>query len=130
MTEADKLANAKAKGQAQFDSIVKMVERLHTAQEQAETSALSVEVRSDWRKANATNANTKPTEYRILLYTGDPAIQIRGTLSGHGEPQTARLEVQDWSTPWATFWPAQHEQTYIEATLLAYARCFWFGRGA
>jgi hypothetical protein len=149
----DRLANAKAQGQAQFDSIVEMIEALNAAQsedqsddysdsyEDAENAihadALSVEVRSDWYLPYNSDADTKPAEYRILLCTGGPAVQIRGTLSEHGEPETAYMEVQDWFTPWTEFRPlagkwktmsgVELDSYDSEPVLLAYARCFFFG---
>jgi hypothetical protein len=144
--DTDRLANARAQGQAQFDSIVEMVEALmqsvhhdateedHDAAEQAiHADALSVEVRSGWYELGGVHlgGDNRPVEYRILLCTGGPAVQIRGTLSEHGEPETARLQVQDWFTPWTLFFPiiksAEHAHPDVEEILLAYARCFYFG---
>lgn len=144
----DRLARAREQGQAQFESIVELVEALNAANrerygdrrdhavleqawEDAERAihedALSVEVRSDWYSPGQSDADTKPAEYRILLCTGGPAAQICGKLSEHGEPLSAHLEVQDWFTSWTLFWPSQHEHTHAEETLLTYARCFYFG---
>lgn len=133
-----KFANAREQCQAQFDSIVEMVEALNAAQneegrehddmrEKVEQAiyddALTVEVRSAWYSPGPSDADTKPAEYRILLCTGGPACQIAGTLSEHGEPETARMEVQDWFTPWTEFRPRQDD---AEEILLTYARCFCF----
>lgn len=85
--------------------------------------ALSVEVRSGWHTPDAEDGDA-PEEYRILLCTGGPAAQIIGRLSGYGEPETARLQHQDWFTPW-TDWAGNCGA--VEDTLLAYARCFYFG---
>lgn len=145
----DKLEGARQQGQAQFDSIREMVEALQTAEDgnvvendrgeeqDAEScrtriheDALSVEVRSGWYAPGAQGADTKPAEYRILLCTGGPAVQITGELSEHGEPETARLEVQDWFTPWVSIRPMVAPDNYdSEPILLAYARCFYFGEG-
>lgn len=183
--ETDKLANAKAQGQAQFDSIREMVtpdwetmakaegwtlsarngrfvdsdgnyydgpvpdgdwadlcnmegiEESDEAREERETriqeDVLSVEVRSGWYVPGARDADTKPAEYRILLCTGGPAVQIVGDLSEHGEPETAVMQVQDWFLPWTDFYPATKidhdtdEHAKAEEILLAYARCFYFG---
>lgn len=155
-TDTGKLANARAYGQAQFDSIVELVEALEFAQgktpeeisqanavdhESAECAirenALSVEVRSGWYDPNGHDQTLqdKPFEYRILLCTGGPAVQIRGELSQHGEPITAHLEVQDWLIPWAMFYPKTNRVPYDtggnvrnpKEILLTYARCFYFG---
>ena len=37
------------------------------------------------------------------------------------QPETARLEYQDWFTPWTEYYQAD------ENTLLEYAQCFYFG---
>ena len=136
----DKLENARSQGQAQFDSIKEMVEALRVANdadddEQREAAeqtihedALSVEVRSGWYVLGARDADTKPSEYRILLCTGGPACQIVGELSEHGEPETARMQVQDWFTPWTDMRPQVGPDDYdSEPVMLAYARCFYFG---
>jgi len=62
----------------------------------------------------------QPDEYELLLTTGGPALRIWGTLNEHCEPERAELQMQDWGTPWGRY-PAP------EATLLEFARCFWFG---
>jgi hypothetical protein len=141
----DRLANARAQGQAQFDSIVEMVETLQQAclngenreQEEAEQAihedALSVEVRGGWHTPGNPEQGGEAEEYRILLCTGGPAVQIVGALSEHGEPITAHLMVQDWGTLWTEFRPLSTSKGEsmrrgdAEKILLAYARCFWFG---
>lgn len=143
--ETDKLDSARRQGQAQFDSIREMVEALEAARsdddnpngwgiEDAERTihedALSVEVRSAWLLPGdmAPERHVRPAEYRILLCTGGPAVQIIGELSEYGEPETARLQVQDWFTPWTDFRPLVSPDNYdSEPILLAYARCFYFG---
>src|SRR4051794_40445173 len=57
--------------------------------------ALSVEVRTDWHAPGADNM-AKPDEYKILLCWGGPAVQILGTLDGYNQPDSARLQYQDW----------------------------------
>lgn len=81
---------------------------------------LSVEVRTDW---HAPGEDAKPTEYRILLATGGPAVQIIGTLNQWGEPETAKLQFQDWFTPWEDLETTSEE----EEALITYARQFYFG---
>lgn len=123
----DKLASARSQAMAQYASIVEMVDTLRAADEDdvayddarsaIEEDALSVEVRSDWQSVG------KPMvagEFRILLCTGGPAVQIRGELDG-SEPSRAWLECQDWYTPWTQVFGVEQE------ILLMYARCFYFG---
>lgn len=156
--ETDKLDSARRQGQAQFDSIREMVNALQTAENRMagnvqdeisspddderaaddarqaiEEDALSVEVRSGWNDPSSwsyadARDKPKPEEYRILLCAGGPAVQIIGELSECGEPETARLQVQDWFTPWTDFRPLVDVDNYdSEPILLAYARCFYFG---
>lgn len=136
----DKLARAKAQGQAQFDSIKEMVEALREAEsldttrfqeklveearERIEEDALSVEVRSGWYVPAGDDSGNKPSEYNILLCTGGPACRIIGELDKYCQPSTAVMQVQDWFQPWTDFYPKGEDS---EAVLLAYARCFYFG---
>lgn len=119
--------HALEQAKAQFDSISEMVLKLisedsevsEDAREDIQEDALSVEVSSDWYVPGDTKE--KATKYRILLCTGGPAVQITGDLNEYCEPETARIEYQDWGTPWNTYHDADEE------ILLSYARCFWFG---
>ena len=58
-------------------------------------SALAVDVRGGW----GAPGELEPEEFQILLSTGGPALRIIGDLQGN-EPSRARLEFQDWGTPW------------------------------
>jgi hypothetical protein len=124
---------AKDQAFAQYQSIVEMVAALNLAIENDDDNAfedaeqtihedaLSVEVRTDWHSVGA--EDDKPTEYRILLCTGGPACQIIGNLSEHGEPETARIQYQDWFTPWTDYRLTSEQEEIV----LTYARCFYFG---
>lgn len=143
--------HGRSNGLAWFQSIVEMVDALRAAEttpeghhdyrlgedarETIQSSVLCVEVRSDWHAPMADN-ETKPAEYRILLATGGPALQLTGELSEHGEPETARLEHQDWGTPWTPLdWTLTTDKGTAElrgwnkyqAYLLDFARQFYFG---
>ncbi len=85
------------------------------AREILDSDPLSVEVRSDWVTPGE---EMTAGEFRILLCTGGPAVQIRGELGVHGEPSRAWLEYQDWGTPWTQYFDAD------QSTLLAYASHF------
>lgn len=97
------------------------------AERRIQEDALSVEVRSDWIEAQnwdrAREDHAAPVEFKILLTTGGPAVRIRGELDESGQPDRAWLEVQDWGTPWTRYFDIEQD------TLLAYARCFYFGEG-
>ena len=59
--------------------------------------ALSVEYRTaGWRNDPEP---ALPDEYRIVLCTGGPHVQISGALDEVGYPVTWQLEMQDWGTP-------------------------------
>ena len=80
---------------------------------------LSVEVRSGW--ANIGDELT-PEEYCILLCTGGPAVRIIGSLDQFNEPNDARLEYQDWFTPWFEYITTGNDHD----NLMAYAQQFLF----
>jgi hypothetical protein len=152
--QEDKWENARGQAQAQFESIKGMVKALEKAvardaeessrascesydraRQTIEEDALSVDVRSAWHSPGE-EVGQHAAEYRILLCTGGPAVQITGELSEHGEPSTARLEMQDWFLPWTDYRPldtapgaAAHGylDPNAEEILLAYARQFYFG---
>lgn len=92
------------------------------AEQRIHEDALSVEVRSDWH--NPHNDADGPDQFRILLCTGGPAVQIRGELDQYGEPCRAWLEYQDWGTPWTE----RINQPGDQEALLTYAGCFYFGQ--
>lgn len=135
----DKLANARNQARAQYDSISEMVKALRKAEksdnddarddatQRIQEDALSIQVRSGWYTpgADKSDLSRKPCEFEILLCTGGPAVRIVGDVGDHGEPKNARLEFQDWFTPW-TQW---QDNKQIEETLLAYCRCFYFEEG-
>lgn len=93
-----------------------------TSREQAEDrireDALSVDVRSGWQTAGET---LEPSEFRIVLCTGGPHVEIRGELDANNEPSRAWIEYCDWSDS------GELVGCYEPATLLAYAACFYFG---
>lgn len=92
---------------------------LEAIEEQSRERPLSVEIRSGWRCPDE-DASMEPEEFRILLSTGGPALQIRGELN-RGEPDRCWLEHQDWGTPWIRFFDADRE------ALLWFAGLFWYG---
>jgi len=81
-------------------------------------SVVSIMVRDGWHQPGQPSDGAE--EYKILLSTGGPALRIWGKLGKYGEPESAELQMQDWYLPW-TRYPTR------EATLLAFAQCFYFG---
>jgi hypothetical protein len=80
---------------------------------------LSVQVRDGWRTPGAKG---EPLEYEVLLSTGGPALRIYGELGEYDEPHTARLQWQDWFTPWTDLEMTNEEQEAV----MAYAGCFYY----
>lgn len=74
---------------------------------------LEVTFRSSWVSAGV---DMQPDEFCILLTTGGPAVRVIGELDS-GSVYLARLEVQDWGTPWTAY----NEPGLTEA-LMDYAR--------
>ena len=118
--------------QAQLGSIRKMVKALQDAikddnqdaiekaEEAIREDPLAVEVRSDWYIPGREPG--EPSEYRILLCTGGPAVRLVGDLD-RDLPLSIRLEYQDWFTPWQEYFlDADGEEV-----CLTYARQFYFG---
>ena len=131
MTEED-TERAENQAKAQLESILEMVAALEKADADGTTEerddarqaihedALSVEVRSDWHEPGE---DSDPSEYTILLCTGGPAVRIIGRLGAYSEPESARLQYQDWFTEWQELILSHDEY----ADLLTYAQCFYFG---
>ena len=94
---------------------------IDAAQTAIHEAPLSVEVRSGWYRP--CDANPEPLEYQILLATGGPATRITGDLDTYGQPDTARLEYQDWGTPW-TARPLTAEE---REDVLTFAQAFYYG---
>jgi hypothetical protein len=90
------------------------------ARERIMEDPLSVEVRSDW---SAPGGPYEACEFKILLCTGGPAVQIVGELDQYHQPSRARLMYQDWVTPWEEVIMDSDEYEAV----LEYCRQFYFG---
>ena len=86
----------------------------------AESDALSVEVRSDWHSLG--DEDNGLTHYKIVLCCGGPHVEIKGELSEHGAPSSAKLLGADWGNNLDTYWHAD-----VEGVLLRFAGLFYFG---
>lgn len=90
------------------------------AEQRIHEDALSVEVRSAWV---VPGAPFEADEYRIVLCTGGPHVEIRGTLGAYGEPDRADLYYADWfETPQALGLCSDEAED-----LLTYAQRFYLG---
>lgn len=124
MTALDRLEGLAGEGEAEaqpfdgdtFDDADALRERL-------QEMALAVDVRSGWHSPGNMDGPAPAEEYQILLTTGGPALRIVGDLSTHGDAETARLEYQDWGTPWTAYTLANAEAGRV----LAFAGLFYFG---
>lgn len=112
------------------------------AEQAIHESILDLTLSGDWHPGETPEAS----RYTILLSTGGPALRIVGDLDIYGEPSNARLEMQDWGTPWTEYTPAYpgtpdartaftnaaadrwlEDMSKFRETLLTFARCFYFG---
>lgn len=88
------------------------------AQEAIQEDALSVEVRSAWHVPGEDNT---AAEFRIVLCTGGPHVEIMGELDQYHQPCRAWIQYQNWSTPMAHFFEVE------QSTLLTFCSHFYFG---
>jgi hypothetical protein len=88
------------------------------ARQRIQEDPLSVEVRSAW---DVVGGDTSAAEFRIVLCTGGPHVEIRGELDQYGTPCRAWMQYQDWGTPLTQFFDVE------ASTLLAYCQEFYFG---
>lgn len=104
----------------EFVELERMAEEFHTEDEAPDIiqeMILDVRVSGEWAPGQTPEA----TDYTILLSTGGPALRIAGELGRYSEPVTARLEYQDWGTPWIEYTEADPDE------LLTFASQFYFG---
>ncbi len=119
--------NSRQQAEVQLTTIKAMLEAVANAtgneREAARTAIyddpLAVDVRSGW--VNVWAAEFEPVEYRVLLCTGGPAVQLEGELDDMNQPYNVQLQHQDWFEPWQTV-PLTAEDT---ETLLTYVRHFF-----
>lgn len=76
---------------------------------------LSVETRSGWISAGE---EMTPEEYRIVLCTGGPHVEIVGDLDQHGAPRRVRIVYRGWGDSGELF-------DFDHAAVLAYAQQFF-----
>lgn len=88
------------------------------ARERIQEDALSIEVRSGW----VSNYQDKmiPEEFRIVLCTGGPHVEILGELDDNREPDRVRIIYKDWGTSGELF-------DFNHDAVLTYCRQFYFG---
>lgn len=121
---------AEQQARSQLESIVEMTAALRSASNEHEQEAaqtriqedpLSVEVRSGWFQPGQCQAH--PSEFRILLCTGGPAVQIVGELNDDGDSEPIDIQFQDWFTPWEPLAGVTADEA---EALQEYCRQFYF----
>ena len=86
---------------------------IESTEQQIHEDPLELTVRSGWYNPYDRKADKKPAEFFILLSTGCPASRIIGQLDNNLDVESARLEWQDWGTPWT-----EHRTTAEEEEIL------------
>jgi len=130
---------ARSQEKAQLVSIVELMDNLETANERSgdseaidqaqqaiQENALDVLIRNEWTNPCCQTHNPTPTDFQILLCTGGPAVRIIGELGQHCEPDSCRIQYQDWGTPWTDFWCGSLPDD-TPSKLLAYCQQHYFG---
>lgn len=87
------------------------------AQERIQQDPLSVEVRSDWVTPGE---DMTAGEFRIVLCTGGPHVELVGDLDDYKEPSRVRVLYKDWGESGELF-------DFDRDTVLTYCRQFYFG---
>src|SRR5690606_7852613 len=108
------MTNAKSQAKAQVESIVSLIQYLewdwdglaydeipedcdYQSREDVEQAIqeypLSVEVRSGWASSYQ---SFKAEEFRIVLCTGGPHVEILGDIGLHGEPRDVKVFYNGW----------------------------------
>lgn len=70
------------------------------AEQRIQEDPLSLEFRSGWVTSKD---EMEPEEFKLLLSTGGPAVQIIGEIDSNGQPSRVRLQAQDWFTAWTDY---------------------------
>lgn len=87
------------------------------ARERIEEDPLSIEIRSDWVNPGE---ELTPCEFRIVLCTGGPHVEIVGDLNQYSEPTSCRVIYKDWGDRGELY-------DFDHAIVLRYCQCFYFG---
>ena len=87
--------------------------------ELAQENALSTEVRSDWE---SNPDDLTPTEYKIVVCTGGPHVELQGRLDAYHQPKSPRVLHKDWGTSGEYFAEAAEREA-----LAWYVSQFYFG---
>jgi hypothetical protein len=86
------------------------------AEEALNSDPLSIETRSAWTCVGDSDG-LQPAEYRIVLCTGGPHVELVGDLDTNGEPTRVRVLYSDWGCHGELF-------DFDHCALLEYAQHF------
>ncbi|MFN7817779.1 MAG: hypothetical protein ACK5OQ_16240 [Burkholderiales bacterium] len=89
------------------------------ARQRIEEDPLSIEVRSGWGNIGE---KLKPEEFRILLCTGGPHVELQGDLDNYLQPSRVRVIYTNLGES-CEYFPDDYERD----ALLTYCRQFYFG---
>ena len=81
---------------------------------------LSIQVRAGWHNPGE---KAEDDEFEIMLSTGGPALRIVGDLGKYNQPESPRLQYQDWGTPWTDYVTDGDEDEALEK----FCAQFYFG---
>lgn len=87
------------------------------AREAIQDDPLSIEVRSGWY---APGEESETEEFRIVLCTGGPHVEIVGELGAYNVPERVRVLYRDWGTSGELF-------DFDRDAVLTYCQQFYFG---
>lgn len=87
------------------------------ARQRITEDALSVGVRSGWASLGET---LTPEEFRIVLCTGGPHVEIVGELDDNNQPDRVRILYRDWGDSGELF-------DFDRDVVLTYCQQFYFG---
>ena len=97
--------HSKTQAQAQVDHLAKLWHKHDTAEdrgdwetaeeaiEQLHEQPLEVSTRSGW---HSPGSECEDVEFRIILCTGGPHVEVQGDIGLHGEPTNIKLLGSDW----------------------------------
>lgn len=89
------------------------------AREAIQEDPLSVEVRSAWASVGD---SLTPEEFRVVLCTGGPHVELVGDLDENNEPSRVRVLYRDWGDS-GEYYPSASERE----ALMTYLSCLYFG---
>jgi len=120
------METARTQAQAQLEHIVALMNRLNaleddyeardTIEQEARENALSIETRTAW---STDPTDSEPNEFRIVLCTGGPHVEIRGDV----DLDHVQLDYQGWGDPMQSLYGTLEESALLEQ----YCHLFYFG---